>query len=177
MSPFNTRVSAAALPASNAVVTSQAESFPTPCVTRSSPRSLSGAKSQARTRTTLGCPGKSTALAMTVAAASAKAAWSARTVTASAMPSEKLRPCQPLVAMPLTCWRESSAAVPNRDGRSGRSTMPATKLSPGARCSAMSPPLLTYARERLAAEVIVSRISSATAPATAAIGVMKIRSQ
>ena len=40
------------------------------------------------------------ALAMTVAAASAWAAVSAKTVTASAMPSEKLRPRQPLVATP-----------------------------------------------------------------------------
>ena len=38
----------------------------------------------------------------------------------------------------------------------------------------MSPPLLTYALARLAAAVIEARISSATAPATAAIGVMKL---
>ena len=42
------------------------------------------------------------ALAITVAAASACAAVAASTVTASAMPSEKLRPRQPLVAMPRT---------------------------------------------------------------------------
>ena len=39
---------------------------------------------------------------MIVAAASAAAALLARTVTLSAIPIEKLRPCQPLVAIPLT---------------------------------------------------------------------------
>ena len=86
------------------------------CVTSRSPRSLSGARLRAGTRTILGCPGKSTALAMMVAAASAIAARSARTVTASAMPSEKLRPRQPLVAMPRTGCAESSVAVPKSDG-------------------------------------------------------------
>ncbi len=43
---------------------------------------------------------------------------------------------------------------------------------PGARCRAMSPPLLTNARSRAAAASMAARISSATAPATAAIGVM-----
>ena len=42
-----------------------------------------------------GWPGRSTALAIIVAAASALAAVAASTVTASAMPSEKLRPRQP----------------------------------------------------------------------------------
>ena len=49
-----------------------------------------------------GCPGRSTALAMIVAAASAAAARSASTVTASAIPREKLRPRHPLVAIPRT---------------------------------------------------------------------------
>jgi len=47
-------------------------------------------------------PGGRTALAMIVAAASATAARSASTVTASAIPREKLRPRQPLVAIPRT---------------------------------------------------------------------------
>ena len=41
----------------------------------------------------------------------------------------------------------------------------------------MSPPLFTYARDSVAADVIIPSISSATAPATAAIGVMNMRSQ
>ena len=89
---------------------------PTSCVTRRSPRSLSGARLRAGTRTMSGCPGRSTALAMMVAAASAIAARSASTVTASAMPSEKLRPRQPLVAIPRTGCAESSVAVPKSDG-------------------------------------------------------------
>ena len=47
-----------------------------------------------------GLPGRSTALAISVAAASASAPVRASTVTASAMPSEKERPRQPLVATP-----------------------------------------------------------------------------
>ena len=47
-----------------------------------------------------GCSGKSTAFAMSVAAASAAAALEANTVTESAMPSVKLRPPTPLVASP-----------------------------------------------------------------------------
>ena len=110
-----------------------------------------------------------------VAAASACEAVAARIVTASAMPSEKLRPRQPLVAIPPTPSAELSTALPNRLGRSGRSTRPMLKHSAAAeRCSAMSPPLFTYALVRLAAAVMASRISSATEPATAAIGVMKL---
>ena len=37
----------------------------------------------------------------------------------------------------------------NRDGRSGRSTMPTTKFSPAVRCRAMSPPSFTYARDEI----------------------------
>ena len=58
-----------------------------------------------------GWPGRSTALAMMVAAASACDAVFASTVTASAMPSEKLRPCRPLVAMPRA---GSSASIVDR---------------------------------------------------------------
>ena len=90
-------------------------SSPTACVTNRSPKSLSGARSQAGTRPTLGCPGRSTALAITVAAASAIAAVSASTVTASAMPSEKLRPRQPLVAIPRIGSPDSIVVVPNRE--------------------------------------------------------------
>ena len=54
-----------------------------------------------------GWPGRSTALATSVAAASARAADAARTVTASAMPSEKLRPRQPDVATPRTRSRRA----------------------------------------------------------------------
>ncbi len=65
---------------------------------------------QGRCRRAAGSPGgarcaassTSTALATTVAAASAIAAVAASTVTLSAMPSEWLRPRQPLVATPRT---------------------------------------------------------------------------
>ena len=90
-----------------------------------------------------GWPGRSTALPISVAAASAIAAEDARTVTASATPSEKLRPRQPDVATPRARSRARTVAQPNRLGRSGRSTMPIESVSRGARCSAMSPPLLT----------------------------------
>src|SRR5688572_15453452 len=69
-------------------------------VTSSDSRSLSGCNSLAGTRRIAGCPGRSTALAIMVAAASAVGTSSAKTVTASEIPSEKLRPWRPLVAMP-----------------------------------------------------------------------------
>ena len=65
---------------------------PTSRVTRRAPRSLSGCRSCAAQRRTAGCPGRSTALAMMVAAASACAAVRASTVTASAMPTRKTAP-------------------------------------------------------------------------------------
>ena len=68
----------------------------------------------AGTRLMAGWPGRSTALAISVAAASASAPVRASTVTASAMPSEKERPRQPLVAMPRT---PSSARMVMRSAR------------------------------------------------------------
>jgi hypothetical protein len=85
----------------------------------------------------------STALAISVAAASATAAEAASTVTASAMPSEKLRPRQPEVATPRTRSLARMAARPNMSRRSGFATMPIENSSSRARCNAMSPPLLT----------------------------------
>ena len=71
----------------------------------------------------------------------------ASTVTLSAMPSEKLRPRQPEVAMPRTGIAASIANRPSgaapRSARAGSATMPTSNDAPGARCSAMSPPLLT----------------------------------
>ena len=86
---------------------------------------------------------------MIVAAASAAAAPSASTVTASAIPREKLRPRHPLVATPRTGSEACKVVVPNSDGRSGRSTIPTTNVSPALRCRAISPPSFTYARARL----------------------------
>jgi hypothetical protein len=81
---------------------------------------------------------RSTAFATIVAAASAIAAVRATTVTASAIPSEKLRPRQPEVAIPRTGSVEATVT---------RSTPPETasaqvSRSPGESHSAMSPPLL-----------------------------------
>ncbi len=80
-----------------------------------------------------------------VAAASAIAALSASTVTLSAMPSEKLRPRQPEVAMPRTgdeaVDAEAAVELPAARGSVTRPTSTST-VSP-ARCKAMSPPLLT----------------------------------
>ena len=56
----------------------------------------SGSSSAAGVRRMAGCPGRSTALATSVAAASATAASAANTVTESAIPSENERPCRPL---------------------------------------------------------------------------------
>jgi len=66
----------------------------------------------------------------------------ASTVTESAMPSDRLRPPRPLVAMPRT----GSAAVmwirPCSPDASSRATDRSKQL-PETRCSAMSPPLFT----------------------------------
>ena len=43
----------------------------------------------------------------------------AGTVTASAIPSEKLRPCHPLVAMPRIGYLDSKTALPIRLGIPG----------------------------------------------------------
>ena len=93
-----------------------------------------------------GSPGRSTAFATMVAAASASAAVRARIVTASATPSEKLRPGAPDVAIPPIPSPAARRARANRDGRSGRSTRPTVVVSPGASQSAISPPLLTARR-------------------------------
>ena len=101
-------------------------------------------------------------------------AQDARIVTASAIPSEKLRPGAPDVAIPPIRSPAARRARANSAGRSGRLTRPIVVASPGARWSAISPPLLTQTRARPspAALRIAARISSATPPATAAIGVM-----
>src|SRR6202040_472959 len=67
ISPLAIRKRARASPAWSAVAISTSEISPTPWVTSRSPRSLSGARLRAGARTILGCPGKSTALAMIVA--------------------------------------------------------------------------------------------------------------
>ena len=113
----------------------------------------------------------STALAMMVAAASASAARPASTVTASAIPREKLRPDQPEVAMPPTpsagpSRASASARPPDRSAHS-----PTRNDAPGARYSAMSPPLLTWAT-RTGCSTMPASTCSATAPATAAMGEM-----
>ena len=82
---------------------------------------------------------------MTVAAASAWVAVAASTVTASAMPSEWLRPRQPLVATPRTGSLAWTVKPPSRAVRrfAMSATTPTRHCAPGARCSAMSPPLFT----------------------------------
>jgi len=97
-------------------------------------------------------------------------------VTLSAMPSEKLRPRQPDVAMPRTGDAASIAKRPSsgdaKRAIDGSAQTPTTNDSPGARWSAMSPPLLTAARAMPGAANAATS-SSATLPATAAIAVMK----
>ena len=98
------------------------------------------------------------------------------TVTASAMPSEKLRPRQPEVATPRTgddaaTVKRPSSGAPKRP-RIGSAHRPTSNDVAGARRKAMSPPLLTDARATPArSNDAIS--SSATLPATAAIAVMK----
>ena len=118
----------------------------------------------------------STALATIVAAASARAALVASTVTLSAMPSEKLRPRQPEVAMPRT---GDAAAIVKRPSsgkpatpRRGSAQTPTSNDVPGVSRKAMSPPLLIEARAMRGSSKAPSS-SSATLPATAAIAVMK----
>jgi hypothetical protein len=141
-------------PVSSALFTCDGASGGTSTVTRVSPRSLSSLHSLAGRRW-MASSSKSTALAITVAAASACAAVAASTVTLSAMPSEKLRPRQPLVATPRTGWSACSSNWPSvvrmpllsRQSKRAMSANTPTRADwPGARCSAMSPPLLIQAR-------------------------------
>ena len=148
-------------------------SAPTETVTGRSRRSLSGSRSRAGRRTTAGLS-MFTALATRVAATSAVAASRASVVTASAMPSEKERPRAPEVAMPPMPEPASRRRLPLRTGTEPREKSPATPMSsawPGVTSTAMSPPSLTKARSSGAAAVMCASSSSATAPATAAIGV------
>ena len=80
--------------------------------------------SSARSRRIAGCPGRSTAFAISVAAASAAAASAASTVTASAMPSEKLRPRRPLVAMPADGILGPDRRLPQQGGPLGHRNEP-----------------------------------------------------
>ena len=112
MRPAAISRAAARRPLASACATSASGSGGTAQVTRRSPRSLSSRTALAGRRTMRGSS-TSTALATTVAAASAREALVASTVTASAMPSEKLRPRQPEVAMPRT----GDAGVDPRSGR------------------------------------------------------------
>ena len=115
-----------------------------------------------------------TALATSVAATSAVAASRASVVTESAMPSENERPRAPDVAMPPTPDAASTRSAPLSSGVAPREYSPATPTSsawPGDTRTAMSPPSLTKARSSGAAAVMCASSSSATAPATAAIGV------
>ena len=84
-----------------------------------------------------------TALAISVAAASAAGASRASTVTASAMPSENERPWRPLVAMPRTGMSWVILTSPSGTAFSSERTTPTASEVPGVRCSAMSPPSLT----------------------------------
>ena len=113
-----------------------------------------------------------TSLAIMVAAASAIAARCASTVTESAMPRDCERPRQPEVAMPRTGSPLAISMVASMRGSDRSPTTPARIDCPSARWIAMSPPLLTIARRSGAASTISSSTCSATAPATAAIGVM-----
>src|SRR6185437_2973289 len=112
MSPNPRQCSASCLPASSAEPTNPAASCGTSTVTRRSPKSVLGSKSIARARR---IPEESTftALAISVAAASAAAPFCASTVTLSAIPRLKLRPRQPLVAMPRIGDEASNSIVPS----------------------------------------------------------------
>ena len=111
---------------------------------------------------------------MSVAAASAAAVVGASTVTASAMPKEKLRPSIPLVAMPRIGISAEMVALPSSRPLCNAGTSPTFTSVSGVRIKAISPPSLTYALSKPAVSAIASQISSATAPATAAIGVTKL---
>src|SRR6218665_3699510 len=141
-------------PCRSAWRTCPAGSAGTATVTGSAPRSLSARTCQAGMRP-MRSSGTSTALATMVAAASASAAVRASTVTLSAMPSDWLRPRQPLVATPPTGialrmrnWPSGSKPLRSCAASSAAMSeqMPTLADAPGARCSAMSPPLLTQAR-------------------------------
>ncbi len=65
-------------------------------------------------------------------------------------PQRKTAPAPPAGRNAAHGIAACTVVVPNSDGRSGRSTIPTTNFSPGLRCSAMSPPSLTYARRKFA---------------------------
>src|SRR6218665_1389266 len=167
-------------PCRSAWRTCPAGSAGTATVTGSAPRSLSARTCQAGMRP-MRSSGTSTALATMVAAASASAAVRASTVTLSAMPSDWLRPRQPLVATPRTgiALRMRNWPSGNKPLRSCAASsaamseqMPTLADAPGARGSAMSPPLLTQARA-MPSRAQPAQTPCPTAPAPAAIGVMK----
>ena len=91
------------------------------------------------------------------------------------MPKDCDRPRQPEVATPLIPQLASNETVPvigcfKADLKS--QLTPSVNVSPDNPHSAISPPLFTNARCRPGKPCMFIRISSATAPATAAIGVM-----
>ena len=85
----------------------------------------------------------STALAISVAATSASAADRAKTVTASAMPKDRLRPSMPLVATPLIGAAAGMRIDPSTVAVCSTLTRPIEIVSFGDRWKAMSPPSLT----------------------------------
>ena len=86
------------------------------------------------------------------------------------MPKDWLRPPCPLVAMPRMRSLLRIVTVPS--DRPSSPAMPTSKRAPSVRCSAISPPLFTYARVRSAASTMADNTSAATAPATQIIGVV-----
>ena len=77
------------------------------------------------------------------------------------------------IAFDLTPGTECRFGVFELKEASLSSKTPKRHSVPGVKSKAMSPPLLTISRRIPGTSSITSRISSATAPATAAIGVMK----
>ena len=164
-----------AAPASSASAISCLDNSPTSRVTRRAPRSLSGCSSFAGQRMMAGCPGRSTALAMMVAAASAcdavarqhghgigNAERKAAAVAAAGRDAARSDRRRAIIIVRIRPWR------------SGRSIRPTVNCSPSVKMQRDVAAIIDIGARRAARRCsIAPRISSATLPATAAIGVMK----
>jgi outer membrane protein OmpA-like peptidoglycan-associated protein len=82
---------------------------------------------------------------------------------------------QPLVATPPMPSASLNRTSPSGAARAWSRTRPIRRLAPAVRYSAISPPLFTCAAVSPGTAAIAASTSSATAPATAAMGVMKPR--
>ena len=146
---------------------------PTACVTNRSPRSLSGASSHAGTRTIAGMSRQ----VDSIGDDRCRRVSCGRAIREN---RHRIGDAQGKTAPAPSAGRNSAhricrvkIVVPNSDGRSGRSTIPTTNFSPSLKMQRDVSTIVHVSARKLRRRSIAARISSATAPATAAMGVMK----